>query len=356
MPEKSYGWREEASLQEWLTAEPWEFEFFQAVKLLERMQPLRPAPGAGLDAEDESIRFRSRVELAFQASEVQGVELPSHPDQPATLTANLFSLAGSSGPLPFTDTELILEREWRKDHGMLEFLDMFHHRLLALLVKVRKAHRPSLHGPHPAEGPLAQYLYACFGLGLSQLRNRLELPDRCLLFYSNILAHHPRSASGLERLISDYFQVHATVEQLQGQWNPLEPEDWTRLGVSGQNQTLGGGATLGTRVWDQQGRFSLTAGPLRFAQFKDFLPVGAAFRAACALTRFYAGPDSEFTIQLRLPANQVPESRLAGKNQPGQTWLGWTSWLKTGPTRDEPAPVRLSSRWHLAAAHPAHGS
>ena len=354
MAEKSYGWRREASLEEWLAAEPWEFEFFQAVKLLERMQPLRPAPGAGLDPEDESIRFRSRVELAFQASEVHDVDLSSS-DGPATLTTNLFSLAGSSGPLPFTDTELILEREWRKDHGMLEFLDMFHHRLLSLLVKVRKAHRPSLHGPHPADGPLAQYLFACFGLGLPQLRNRLELPDRCLLFYANILAHHPRSASGLERLISDYFQVSATVDQLEGEWNPLEPEDWTRLGTTGQNQTLGGGATLGTRVWDQQGRFSLTIGPLRYAQFKDFLPIGAAYRATCALTRFYAGPDSGFALHLRLQTNDVRESRLAGRDQPGQTWLGWTSWLKTGSSVEEPAPVRLSSRWHLSAARPAEG-
>jgi type VI secretion system protein ImpH len=232
------------------------------------------------------------------------------------------------------DTQKVIEREWRKDHGMLAFLDMFHHRLMALLVKVRKAHRPSLWSVGPHQGPVAQYLFSCFGLGLPQLRNRLGLPDRCLLFYSNILSHHPHSGSGLERLLSDYFQVHAAVRQLEGTWRPIEPEDWTAIGQTGRNQELGRGASLGARVWDQQGRFAVTVGPLRLAQFLDFLPLpdryrpmGSGFRPLCEMTRFYAGQQFEFSFHLRLSARDVPGSRLSSDPQKGRTWLGWTSWL-----------------------------
>lgn len=348
---QSYGWRQPGSVQDWLLEEPWEFEFFQAVKLLELMQPGRMPAGEGLDPDQESIHFRSRVELAFAASEVQDIAVPRRPDLPHTVTTNLFSLGGPSGPLPLVDTQKVIEREWRKDHGMLAFLDMFHHRLLALLVKVRKAHRPSLLALRPDQGPMAQYLYSCFGLGLPTLRNRLGLPDRALLFYANILSHRPRSGNGLERLLSDYFQVHAVVQPLEGVWRPIEPEDWTAIGRSGRNQQLGRGASLGQRIWDQQGRFAVTMGPLRLGQFLDFLPLpdqhrplGSAFRPLCELTRFFAGQQFEFSFRLRLKGQDVPGSRLSCKPGLGRTWLGWTSWLhdESGPARD--SEIRLSGR------------
>ena len=348
---QSYGWRQPGSVQDWLLEEPWEFEFFQAVKLLEQMQPQRPPAGEGLHPEDESVHFRSRVDLVFAASEVDDVAPPAKPGLPYTLTANLFSLGGPAGPLPLVDTQKVIEREWRRDHAMLAFLDMFHHRLLALLVKVRKAHRPSLLAKAPHEGPVANYLYSCFGMGLPQLRDRLGLPDRCLLFYSNILSHHPRSATGLERLVSDYFQVPAAVDQLEGAWRPIEPEDWTAIGVSGRNQRLGQTAALGKRVWDQQACFALTIGPLPRKQFLDFLPLpeqyrplGSGFRPLCELTRFYAGHQFEFSFRLRLEGADVPGSRLSSNPATGRTWLGWTSWLHDESKPVPAGEIRLSGR------------
>jgi type VI secretion system protein ImpH len=92
--QQAYGWRQPGSVQDWLLDEPWEFEFFQAVKLLEQMKPGCPPAGEGLDPDQESIHFRSRVELAFAASEVDEVAAPPQPGMPYTLTANIFSLGG----------------------------------------------------------------------------------------------------------------------------------------------------------------------------------------------------------------------------------------------------------------------
>jgi len=128
-------------------------------------------------------------------------------------------------------------------------------------------------------------------------------------------------------LLSDYFQVPARLAQLRGSWRYLDLEQWTRLGTTGQNQRLGQGAVLGTRVWDQQAKFEVILGPMKLDQFRDFLPTGSAYAPLCDLTRFYAGSAVDFSIRLTLVASEVSGFRL------GQSQLGWTTWLKTETTR-----------------------
>jgi len=334
----AFGWKQEKSVADWLFAEPWEFEFFQAVRLLELLYHERIPPGEGMSPEDEVVRFRSVVTQVFSASEVQSLRAPAFPGEPAEMAVNLGSLGGATGPLPDADSDRVVERAWREDFAPRDFLDMFHHRLLSLLVRTRKSHHPSYTALTPFEGPIARYLYAFFGLAPAALQNRTRVADRSLVFYAGILSQHPRSASGLEQLLADYFMVPAKVVQLLGQWRNLEPDTWTTIGFRGQNRGLGEGAILGTRVWDQQGRFEVRLGPMPLRTFLDLLPRGSGFEPLCQLTRFYTGPDLEFGFRLTLKAAEVPESRL------GQSWLGWTSWLKTRPFGADDSQVRLAAR------------
>lgn len=338
MSAPAFGWKQQRSVEDWLFAEPWEFEFFQAVRLLELLYHDRTPPGEGFSAAEEVVRFRSTVTQVFAASEVQALARPPAPGEPPEMSVNLSSLGGATGPLPADDSDRVIERAWRKDFAGRDFLDLFHHRLLSLLVRTRKAHHPSYTALTPFEGPIASYLYAFFGLAPETLQNRTRVADRALVFYSGILSQHPRSASGLEQLLGDYFGIPARVVQLLGQWRQLEPHTWTLIGRAGQNHGLGDGALLGTRVWDQQGRFEVNLGPMPLRTFLDLLPRGSGFEPLCQLARFYAGPELEFGFRLTLSASEVPESRL------GQSWLGWTSWLKTQPFASDDSQVRLASR------------
>ena len=94
--------------------------------------------------------------------------------------------------------------------ALRDFLDIFNQRLILLLYRVHEMHHPELTAGSPDEALTANHLYAFFGLGRdpdSAARSRLWVPDRALLHYSGLLAHRPHSASGLERLLADYFQV-----------------------------------------------------------------------------------------------------------------------------------------------------
>jgi type VI secretion system protein ImpH len=334
----AYGWRTEHSVKDWLFAEAYRFDFFQAVKLLEALRPQAEPMGDGVDPAREAVRFRSTVRLDFPASDVEEVAPPSDEESPAEMQVNFLGLAGAEGPLPLPFVETILERVRQKDTGLRDFLDIFNHRLVSLMYRGRKAHLPALTSTPPDQGAVAGYLFSLIGLGQPPLRHRLRVPDAGLLFYAGLLCQRPRSAVGLERILADFFQVGVRVRQLTGTWREIEPDECTTIGSSGKNQTLGQGAVLGKRVWDQQGAFEIQLGPLSLARFEDFLPGGSAYGPLRDLIRFYVGLEFDFSVRLTVEASEVPESHL------GVAKLGWISWLRTRSFESDDSQVSLSDQ------------
>lgn len=336
----AFGWQRERSVEEWLFSEAYRFDFFQAVRLLEMIFAGSIPVGEGCEPEKEPVRFSARVGFDFPAGEVHDL-VPSGANSPPCMVTNFLGLAGVNGPLPAPLAELVLERLRQKDTGLRDFLDIFNHRLISLMYRARKAHRITLSSQSPEQGPMANYLYAFMGLGISGLRNRLgrQMPDRVLLPYAGLLSQQPRSVVGMEHILSDHFQTPVHAEQFSGVWRHIEPDQWSSIGVLGKNQVLGQNVVLGTRIWDQQGRLMIVVGPLSLEQYLDFLPEGSAYAPLCELVRFYAGQGFEFRIRLKIRAAQIPELRL------GHAKLGWTSWLKTQPAKQD-SQAELSSEFN----------
>lgn len=324
----AFGWQRDKSVQEWLFAEPYRFDFFQAVKLLELVFPESVAVGEGPEPEKEPVRFRARVAFDFPASEVQELDC-QHDPLALMMTTNFLGLAGASGPLPAPLAELVLERLRHKDTGLRDFLDIFNHRLISLMYRTRKVHRVTLSSHAPERGPMANYLYSFLGLGLAHLRNRMAVEDRALLPYAGLISQQPRSVVGMEQMLSDHFQAPVTVQQFSGGWRTIEPDQRTAMGKSGKNQLLGQTIVLGGRIWDQQGGLRIAVGPLPLDQFLHFLPDGNAYAPFCSMTRFYVGEEFQFRIRVKIKAAEIPETRL------GKSKLGWTSWVKTKPCKQD---------------------
>ena len=337
----TYGWGTHHAVADWLFAEAYRFDFYQAVALLERLYPERVSVGEGEDPGKEVVRFTSTVALAFPASDVADVTPPVDEGAPAAMRVNFLGLAGSLGPLPPPYTELILERVGQKDTALRDWLDVFNHRLVSLLYRVRKQHRIGLDSLPPDHDQVSHYLYALLGLGTPGLQGRMPVKDRALLFYAGLVAQQPRSMVGLETLLADYFHVPVRGQQCDGQWQHLDADQLTTIGRSGRNQRLGRGVVLGTRIWDQQGKFTLHLGPLTLQAFLDLCPMGQGFHSLCALTRFYVGQAFDFEVRLTLKAAEVPVSQLSVVSGPR---LGWTSWLKTRECTADDAQVRLTPR------------
>src|SRR6185369_4661416 len=144
-----FGWGKETAVEDWLFAEGHQFDFFQAVRLLEIIytgdqhgsmvsHERLSAPGQGSDPTKEIVHFRSAVKLDFPSSDIEDVQRTK--DQPfqhrkkaspaaTEMTVNFLGLAGSLGALDIPSTELVLQRASHNDKALGDFLDIFNHRL-----------------------------------------------------------------------------------------------------------------------------------------------------------------------------------------------------------------------------------
>lgn len=320
-------------LEDVLFEEGYRFDFFQAVRVLEHLYPQRQPVGGEANPSHEAVRFRSHLSLSFPPSAIYEIARAEDGGGPAQMTIAFMGLTGLLGVLPRHYTELLIERTRHKDEALRDFLDLFNHRLISLFYRAWEKYRfPIAYERAVSKGQgddrFTRYLFDLLGLGTEGLRHRLEVEDEPLLFYTGLLAQHPRSASALAGILQDYFEVPVAVSQFIGQWLPLSEANRSRLGPSEANNALGVSAVAGRHVWDQQAQFRLRLGPLTFAEFCQFLPSGAGFRPLVAITRFSAGEESDFDVQLILKAAEVPPCRLGGDGQPAMR-LGWSTWLKS---------------------------
>jgi type VI secretion system protein ImpH len=324
----SGNWGTNRPLENLLLDEGHLFEFYQAVRLLERLRPGSEPVGEGSNPAVEVARFKSKVTMAFPASDIEAIKAGKN-DEPPEVLVNFMGIAGAFGPMPNPFVELLIEREARGDGTFRDFLDIFNHRLVSLMYRVRKTNRLGMEIKSPDEIPFASYLLALMGLGMKSLRGRMQVRDRAFLYYGGLITQKPHSMAGLERMLSHYFGVTVTGRQFRGRWLTLEQDQVTVIGPRGQNQVLGESAVLGGKVWDQQTKFRLVVGPLKFKVFEEFLPIGPRFRPLVEMTRFYVGGELDFEINLIMKGPDVPPARLSASPAAGGPRLGWTSWIKT---------------------------
>jgi len=342
--------RVRAPVGELLCEQPYRFDFFQAVRILESMAREEPGPQSarrGPVGHDqlpgrEIVRFRAVPSLSFPAGAIGELTRPSGQAPqgaapPPQMTVACMGLVGPSGVLPHHYTSLVIHRVREKDHALCDFLDLFNHRAVSLFYRAWEKYRFPLayersQWAGSGEDLFTWCLYCLVGLGTAGLRRRLEFDDEAFLFYAGHFAHFPRSATALETILADYFALPVRVQQFRGQWLYLSPEDQTcfpsrRGGTPGKR--LGQDVVVGQRVWDVQSKFRVRLGPIGYRQFSGYMPSGDALRPICQLVRSYVGPQFDFDVQPVLRADEVPACRLGNPADPAR--LGWNTWVRSRP-------------------------
>jgi len=330
-------------LNQVLQDEPYRFEFFQAVRLLERIRPERRPVGGSAMPNQEVVRFRSRIALDFPASEIHEfiTSVDEKTDEERSdMVVNFMGMVGVSGVLPQPYTDLVLDRIRHRDTAMWSFLDIFTHRAVSMFYRAWRKYRFPV-GYERGNDEFTGYLFDLAGLGTKGLRGRMDLPDESLLPYVGLIAQQPHSCNALENVLSDYFGVTVKAKQFYGQWIELDPEDYTKLGK--RNSKLGESTVAGTRVWEQQSKFRVRAGPMDFEKFRAFLPNGSAYGPLRSIVKFMTGLEFDFDMQLLLQKQQVPGSILTTRAM-RKPMLGWTTFLKTMPFAADDEQVVLQMK------------
>ena len=335
--------RYQLSVEERLLSEPYRFEFFQAVRVLELALKVQ---GIQVDqALTSNIRFENSVSLSFPPSEIESLRVQTaesekeviDPDKPPQakqkyyLTPSFMGFIGPNGTLPRHYSERILTHQlYKRDRAPTAFLDTYSNRAVALFYSAWKKYRLELQHESKGKNGFLPLLMSLGGLGYSSLRDRLSqsdtgIKDESLAFYAGALRHRPMSAAYLQSVLTDYFQVTVKIQQFVGRWYTLPVEHRTTLGLA--NAELGVSSLAGQRVWQRDLRVGLKIGPLRKKDFARFLPKEIAARALEQMLKMLVGLTLEFEVQLILRAEDVGNCDLSDHRSGGR--LGWDTFLTT---------------------------
>lgn len=323
-----------------LRREPFSFNFFQAVRLLERFFPERTSVGQFAHPNTEVARFAAHPSLAFPASQIQAMDWPD--DKPVQMTVNFMGLTGPEGVLPNVYTTLLIERMRANDFSPRDFLDVFNHRIISLFYRAWRKYRFDVACEEGERDLFSRHLLSLLGLGTEGLRDRQAVSDDTLIYYAGLLAQRPRSAQALQQILADFFNVPVQIEQFAGGWYRLDPQTQCRLSEgNSESEELGFGAVVGDEVWNQQSKVRVVLGPLTLERYAEFLPGGRSWEPLQAWVRFFSNDEWDFEVKLILEREQVPACTLGAEGASGPQ-LGWVSWVKSVPFSRDPDDTVLA--------------
>jgi type VI secretion system protein ImpH len=339
--------RFEPAVIERLFKEPYRFEYFQAVRLLELWLKRHGKPQR--DRIAHFLRFQNSTSLRFPASQLEaigteprdierdaaalGTALQADQLRYIRVTPSFMGLLSGHGVLPVHYTERIADHQMTQaDEGPRALLDTFSNRSLALFYEAWRKYRLALKYEVDGHDAFLPLLLALGGLGHDALRRRFAgradgaVLDESIGYFAASVRQRPPSALQMARVLSEYFGQPVHAEQFIGFWYDVPPEQQTLLGS--RTAVLGKSAMAGVRVWQRDLRLRLVVGPLDRAGFDAFLPGGQAARALKSLVGLLTGVTLEYEVELVLQAAAVRSTTL---DAAPTARLGWDAYLVTGP-------------------------
>ena len=301
---------------------PSRYDFFALLRAIECACPDRMRLGQATRPADEPIRMGQEASLAFAPSTLSYVE-PAKDGRPPRIGVHFLGMLGPNGPLPIHLTEYARDRLRNAgDPTLVRFLDLFHHRILALFYRAWANAQPTVSRDRPDSDRFMTYVGALLGIGSPAVRDRDAFPDSAKLYFSGRLAHQARNAEGLRAMVGEYFGLPTDLEEFVGEWTPLQDASRWRITRTAFAGALGTTTILGARAWQRQTKFRLVFGPLKEAEFQSMLPGSERLKRLSALVRTYVGDSLTWDVRLFLDKRVSQPFRLDRI-----TRLGWTSWL-----------------------------
>lgn len=330
-----------SSLKSRLFDEYFRFSFYKAVALLEAFNPDSKKLGETLDPTQEPVRFSVKPGFSFPPSDISNLE-QAESGKAATMEVRFLGLIGPSGVLPHWYNELAVERVRSRDLTLVDFLDIFHHRLITFLyLSWKRTNLPANYLPG-AKDRLSWHLLSLIGLGTEGMRGRIGLPEESLIFCSGLLGRQVPSAASVQAAVRYMSGADVALRQFIERIVPLAPEDCTQIGAA--NASLGESTVCGSFAHECQSKFGVELGPVGYRQFVRFLPSGDLLKPIFALVRYMVGIEYEFEIGVTLRAEEVPPCRLGDVSSDAPR-LGWSTWtLGPGITPKENAHVAFQER------------
>lgn len=309
---------------------PYEYDFFQLMRKLQAAYPDKPRIGKSLRLNQDAVRLRQEVSLAFAPSTIERVEKDEE-----TGTLNIFNrffgLWGPNGPMHNELTQYVLDQARDYDDSTLaDFADVFHHRLLSLFFKAWADANKATDYDRPEDAHFPRFINSFFGAGVESFRRRDAIPDRAKTFYSGHLSSATQHKSGLKAILEDFFGIKTQIQSFVGHWMTLPEDCCHRLGESKSTGLLGQNIIIGQKVWDRQLKFRVIMGPMSKEDYKRILPGSKGYQMLKDWVDLYTGQVMLWDLQLILKASEAKPTVLGKSGQ-----LGWNAWMMTKPLKED---------------------
>lgn len=294
---------------------PYEFEFFQAVQLLEKILV-------------EPVLFQNSRDLRFPPSQIEALTLE---DGHACITPAFFGFLGNHGVLPGHYDERIARRpQAEQREAAYAYLDIFSNRMVALFYEAWRKNRLELPRRGGGGDGLMPLMLALSG-GKAQ-----AVPEQVAAYYAAQFAHRPPSSLQVRQVLHDYLGIPVEVIPNVGRWHTLEQDHQPQLGSN--NCRLGADASLGERMWRRDISVAIQLGPLNRAQYEDFLKDGSGATVLKNILSMFETPALRYEVQLVLAASEVGGISLAASCPNAR--LGIDTYLLTKPETRDRADMR----------------
>jgi type VI secretion system protein ImpH len=353
MPTKSR--RKNTPVISQLQSSPHEYQFVQALRLLERSAM---AEGDNVYAQSkkpvarfippamETVRFHANNSLGFPSAEINSLsKSPAEENEQWHMKVNMIGLTGAMGVLPFHYTETIQERHRLKDKSISTFFDLFNHRIISLFYQasvkynlpIEYERKKLLPNNNQERESQTQLLLSLIGLGTKGLTNRQYTNDESLLYYSGLYNQQIRTCGNLKQILRNHFNIPVEIKEFVGQWQELIDDVRTRLPSislrNGRNNCLGKSVMLGYRGWFSQGKIRIILGPLNKQNMTAFAPGTKTLKALNEIVRFYTRLDVDYDFVIRVNRADIPDKIKLDKHTP--SIMGWNTWLSSKQQPDE---------------------
>jgi type VI secretion system protein ImpH len=317
-------------------SEPWRFDFFSVLRVLERSHPDKPRIGDSAARREEYVLLGQDPYMEFPASNLGRFERAA--DGKFRVVAKFLGLLGPQGALPLATTEEAYNWNLARDDSFPRFLDIFNHRFLQLFFRAWADARPVAQHDRPEADRFVTYVGAHVGLGSALYRGLDSVPDEAKLAFAGLLAPQAKSASRLRSFLSGVFDADVEVDEFVGARLVFEEADRTRLGRN--NSALSRDLLVGASVFSVQDKFRIRIFVKTMAEYVSYLPNGTRCGPLADLVFFYVGDQFEWEVELAIPAGETAPLRLSRFGQ-----LGWTSWMSPNWSEQD-RRYRCDARFH----------
>ena len=289
-----------ADLIERLLNEAHEFNFFQAVSLLEDKFLSESVTDV---FKSGKIRFIPDRSISFPPNDIADIRKEK---DTIIFKLSFMGLVGAVSPLPLYFSEF-LSRFPEKAEPLYDFLSIFNHRIYCFFYQAWKKYHFIQWFTESSSDSFIQKI--AFLAGFDIKNPCFSNKSLNLLAYCSLFAGSSRSASGLASIISDYFGgIPVRLFEFLPRWSEIrnvKPVCEIQLGKN---------SILGTRFYDICGKFRVVVGPLKRNMYETFFPESDNIKNLQEIVKLYLSEPLRYEIEVQLQSMDLTPVVLGTDN------------------------------------------